>query len=273
MPKIKHTLAALALLLCCFWSASSFALPDNDFQVSLDSTDPAETSILGSNEPLYVLVRYESETPLRFQAVATRNGVVLEVGAVKNPAGLHAPGRSEALAWVSYTNETHVDAVMVMVMDESWSLLDSVSKAVDVKWQREEVAQPRQPSEWVGSLIRAEQRKMDYFYDPEPQKYETLFDLIFFLNIGAIPIYILLQLHMLWHYRYRWRELAIIPLFPYMIVAFYELVGLDIETSMLVTFLFRYTACALLYLCALWLAKRFWQNKLPPPKLYKPPKS
>ena len=43
--------------------------------------------------------------------------------------------------------------------------------------------------------------------------------------------------------------------------------------SMLVTFLFRYTPCALLWLGLVWLAKRFWQHKLPPPKLYKPPKA
>jgi hypothetical protein len=56
-------------------------------------------------------------------------------------------------------------------------------------------------------------------------------------------------------------------------VFFYFIVGFDIETSLQVTFLFRYTPLALLYLVALWIAKRFWQNKLPPPKLYKPPKT
>jgi hypothetical protein len=50
------------------------------------------------------------------------------------------------------------------------------------------------------------------------------------------------------------------------------LVGLEIDESLKVTFLFRYTSLAFLYLVALWLAKRFWQDKLGPPKLYKPPK-
>ena len=96
---------------------------------------------------------------------------------------------------------------------------------------------------------------------------------MFILSMIAIPAYILLQLHMLWRYQYRWRELAMIPVFPYLILGFYLLVGLGIEKSLWVTFLFRYTPLALLYLVALWLAKRFWQNKLPPPKLYKPPKT
>jgi hypothetical protein len=124
----------------------------------------------------------------------------------------------------------------------------------------------------VDTLLKSERRKMDFVYDPAPQKFGDLYDIVFLLTIASFPAYILLQLHMLRRYRYRWRELAVIPLFPYMIVAFYALAGLDIERSLQVTFLFRYTPLALLYLVALWLAKRFWQDKLPPPKLYKPPK-
>ena len=121
--------------------------------------------------------------------------------------------------------------------------------------------------------MKSERRKQDFVYDATPQKYGFIYDILFFLTIASIPAYVLLQLHMLWRYKYRWRELAIIPLFPYLILAFYYIVGLDIETSLQVTFLFRYTLFALLYLVALWTAKRFWQNKLPPPKLYKPPKT
>jgi hypothetical protein len=64
-----------------------------------------------------------------------------------------------------------------------------------------------------------------------------------------------------------------IPIFPYLILAFYMVVGLEIDESLKVTFLFRYTSLAFLYLVALLLAKRFWQDKLGPPKLYKPPKA
>jgi hypothetical protein len=121
--------------------------------------------------------------------------------------------------------------------------------------------------------MKGEKRKQDFVYDASPQKYGFLYDIGFFLTIASIPAYILLQLHMLWRYKYRWRELAVIPIFPFLIVFFYYIAGLDIETSLQVTFLFRYTPLALLYLVALWIAKRFWQKKLPPPKLYKPPKA
>jgi hypothetical protein len=248
------------------------AAPPENVLVTVTALDPAGQSTLGSDELLYGLVKYDSVVPLRFEAIAMHEGSPLEVGAIKNPGVLHAPGTGEALVWVGYTNPTHIDAVRIMVLDEEWRELYQLSQAADVTWQGDASVEPREPAAWVTALTKTERRKMDFVYDPAPQKFGTTYDILFFLTIASIPAYILLQLHMLWHYRYRWRELAAIPLFPYLIVAFYILAGLGIETALLVTFLFRYTPLALLYLVCLWIAKRFWQNKLPPPKLYKPPK-
>ncbi len=267
------SIASIIILSLCLFSVPSIAQPADNVLVTLDSLDPAVTSVLGSEDNLYVKVRYESEIPLRFQAIGMHSGLPLDVGAIKNPAALHAPGNGEALAWVSYNNETRVDAVGVIVLDEQWQQLYTLTKAVEMKWQGFSADQARTPAEWVDTLIRSEQRKIDYFYDPSPNKYSLLYDVVFFLTMISIPAYILLQLHMLWRYQYRWRELAMIPLFPYLILAFYTVVGLEIDESLKVTFLFRYTSLAFLYLVALWLAKRFWQNKLGPPKLYKPPKA
>lgn len=271
MTRLKTPLSVISFLLICLFASWSFALPAENVQVSLVALDPHVSSTLGSNELLYVRVDYTSDIPLRFQAIAMRDGMPLEVGATRNPAYLHAPGSSEALTWVGYTNPTHIDAVAVIVSDEEWRELHRVTKEADVTWREGPSENPREPAEWVESLIKSEKRKMDFVYDPEPQKHGALYDILFFLTIVSIPAYVLLQLHMLWHYRYRWRELAFIPLFPYLIVAFYAIVGLEIETALQVTFLFRYTPLALFYLVCLWLARRLWQKKLPPPKLYKPP--
>ncbi len=271
MSNICKIPAVFFLLNLYLLSSFSFAESTENVLVSLPSVDPAEASTLGSDDLLYVLVDYKSDIPLRFQAIATRSDSVLEVGAIKNPGARPAPGNGEALVWVGYSNPTHIDAVRVMVMDQAWQTLYTIEKKADIRWQGVAAAEPRKPAEWVDKLIRAEQRKSDYFYDPSPKKFGLVYDIVFFLTMVSVPAYILLQLHMLWRYRYRWRELAMIPIFPYLILAFYVAVGLDIEESLTVTFLFRYTPMALLYLVALWLAKRFWQNKLPPPKLYKPP--
>ena len=270
--KLATLLIAGLLLFCASLSAVSAQTVDA-VKVDIIAIDPADSAIIGYEDKLYVKVRYETEVPLRFQAIATLEGRPLEVGAIKNPGGLHAPGSGEALAWVMYLNPTHVDGVRIIVMDPAWQPLRQLSHEADVRWRDVASAEPREPAAWVPPMLKAERRKTDYMYDPAPRKYGTLFDIFFFLNLAAIPAYILLQLHMLWRYRYRWRELAVIPLFAYVIVGFYILVGLDIDTSIMVTFLFRYTPCALLWLVLLWLAKRFWQHKLPPPKLYKPPKA
>ena len=272
MIRLKVAPLVFCLLLLCISFATVFA-QSPDILVDIVAVDPAVSSTLGNDEKLYVKVRYEADVPLRFQAIALREGLPLEFGAIRNPAALHAPGAGEALAWVIYTNLTHVDAVRIIVLDEQWQTLYQVSHEVNVTWQDVASVESRKPAEWVAPLIKADRRKVDYVYDPSPQKHGVLFDIFFFLNLASIPVYVLLQLHMLWHYRYRWRELAVIPIFPFVIVGFYVIVGLDIETSVLVTFLFRYTPCALLWLVLLWLAKHFWQHKLPPPKLYKPPKT
>jgi hypothetical protein len=273
MTRPKSAPLLFCLLFLSVSLINSFAQSTADFQVDIVAVDPAGGATLGNDEKLYVKIVYDAEVPLRFRAIATRDGLPLEVGAIRNPAALHAPGSGEALAWVMYLNPTHVDAVKVTVMDEQWQQLHHLSHEVDVTWQDVASVEPRQLAEWVPPLIKAERRQTDYMYDPAPRKHGALFDFFFFLNLAAIPVYVLLQLHMLWRYRYRWRELAVIPLFPYVIVGFYVVAGLNIETAILVTFLFRYTPCALLWLILLWLAKRFWQHKLPPPKLYKPPKT
>ena len=273
MIRLKFVALIFGLFVSCISLSTAFARSADNVLVDIVAVDPAAQATLGHDEKLYVKIAYESDVPVRFRAIATRDGLPLEVGAIRNPAALHAPGAGEALAWVMYLNPTHVDAVKVMVLDEQWQPLHQLSHEADVTWQDVAAVTPRQLAEWVPGLIRAERRQTDYVYDPAPKKYGVLFDIFFFLNLASIPAYILLQLHMLWRYRYRWRELAVIPIFPYVIVGFYVVAGLDIETSTLVTFLFRYTPCALAWLVLVWLAKRFWQHKLPPPKLYKPPKA
>jgi len=272
MTYLKSAFTLITLLLICLPDPMATAGPETNLQVEIVKLDPGVKSTLGSNEMLYGLVHYESDVPLRFQAIATFEDASLEVGATKNPGVLHAPGSGEALVWVGYTNPTHIDGFKVTVLNEDWQVLRHLTKEADVTWRGEASSNPRAPADWVNALSKTERREMDFVYDPEPQKNETLYDILFFLTIASIPAYVLLQLHMLWRYRYRWRELAVIPIFPYLIVAFYALFGFEIDSSLQITFLFRYTPVALLYLICLASAKRYWQNKLPPPKLYKPPK-
>lgn len=98
MTYLKSTFTVIALSLTCLFYSFSFVLAAEGLQVELVSLDPEIESTLGNDDILYVQIRYESDIPLRFQAIAMRDGIALDVGAVKNPAVLHAQGRGEALA-------------------------------------------------------------------------------------------------------------------------------------------------------------------------------
>jgi len=263
----------MCFLTLAFLGTAAFASNPDGPVIKIVAVDPGIKTRLGSDEKLFVKVEYESDIPLRFQALAMRAGSLLEVGVIKNPAALHPTGHGEALAWVLYTNLTHADAVRVTAFDPKWKEIAQVVADVEVTWTGLAAETPRQEAEWVEPLVKTDWRQTDFVFDPSPRRYGWLFDIFFFLNVASLPAYLLLQLHMLYRYRYRWRELAMIPIFPYLIVGFYTLVGLEIKRSLLITFLFRYTFAAFLWLAALWLAKRYWQDKLPPPKLYKPPKT
>ena len=180
MTYLKNTFFVITLLIVCLCSPSALAQPKDNVLVTLIGLDPGVESTLGNEDMLYVLVRYESDIPLRFQAIAMRDGAVLDVGSIKNPAALHSVGTGEALVWVGYTNPTHIDAVQVTVLDEKWRKLYKLTEEADVTWQGVVAAEPRKPAAWVKSLIKTERRKMDFVYDPSPIKYETLFDIVFF---------------------------------------------------------------------------------------------
>jgi hypothetical protein len=240
--------------------------------VRVVEVDPAAEVLLGNQDNLSARLDYDSDRPLRFVAIGSRDASVLRFGAIRNVIVLHPSGEGDALVSVRYNNPTHIDALTVIVMDEEWNELGRLNYPLSMKWSGKGEQPTRRAAAWIKDLTRSEQSAFDYVYDPEPFRYGTLYDFTFFLCFAAIPFYLLLQSYMLWKYRYRWRELAFIPIFPYLILGFYYLFGLEIETSLQVMFLFRYTFFALLYLVALWLAKRFWQHKLPPPKLYKQPK-
>jgi hypothetical protein len=268
----KNTLLVSLVLLACFWATTSVAETTGNFSVEILDVDPVAHTSLAFEEKLFVRMEYESEVPLRFQAKGVRNGSALDVGSINNFGLLHPPGKGEALAWVMFLNPTHIDAVTVSVYTEEWQRLFHLSREVDITWVEQSLATERVEPEWVKPLDRAEKRLTDIFYDPAPRRFGAIYDVFFYINLGAIPVYILVQLFMLIRYRYRWRELASIPLIPYLIAIFYLIVGLDMERGLMISFLFRYTFVALLWLLLVWLARHYWQGKLPPPKLYKPPK-
>ena len=249
------TILCLSALWIAAWQPLASAQTEPGPQVAILALDPVPPAVLAENDRLHLQIHYQSQSPLRLQATALRQGKELEVGLKSNPGYLHTSGEGEALAWLSFSNPTHIDEVQIRVMDIEWQEIDRISTAVEVNWRGHLDGQAKEPADWVKTLTKQERRKLDFVYDPIPNKQESLFDLIFLITVGTTPVYILLQIYMLRKYRGRWRELAAIPMIATVPMLIYALIGLGITTQQWIAIVFRCAPFALAYLVALWLIK------------------
>lgn len=249
----------LLLFLVFFYSISTLTFTQTVVAASFEVVrlDPAEEKTLGSNEQLYINVQYVSDIPIRFLASALRNGEKREVGAVMSSAALHASGKADAMAWIAFTNPTHIDEVVVTAYDENWDPLGSVSATVDTRWSGAVVETPRNPADWVLELQKKERLKLDYLFDPVPKQPELASDTIFVLALLSIPIYIILQIRMLRRYHQRWRELATVPLITALpLIGYAFWVGIGFNLRLWPPFFMYFMLFASGYLLTLWAVKK-----------------
>lgn len=85
------------LVILAIYSTSSMAL-----SVELIETSPKSPVILNQDEALYVLIRYKSDQPLRFQAIGENLRQKIMDSARFNPSQAYPAGEGEAIAWVAY---------------------------------------------------------------------------------------------------------------------------------------------------------------------------
>lgn len=266
-------LNAVAALFCCAL-LSSVASAENAVatpQVEVLAMHPPTGSALAFNEKVYLRLGYRSVMPLRFQLRALRADELQEVGFAASKASLHVSGEEEALAWLAFDNATHIDKLRITILDVQWQTIATLVLSTDLVWRETQAVQaaPRQAPSWVTELDRIERRKKDYFFDPAPLRHGAVSDALFLLTVAATPLYLILQVQMLRLYRGRWRELAMIPLIAAVPLALFALiVDFDYDAELWLSFLFRATPYALLYLLTLWTVK--WIRGAPPAKPRKP---
>ncbi|MBW2477578.1 MAG: hypothetical protein JRE63_09690 [Deltaproteobacteria bacterium] len=258
----------LALLLVIFTHSLSIpVLAKEDGKVALDITalSPESNSTLGLKEKLYIRIGYECNQPVRFRIMALLNGELSKVGAKTDLPPLHPAGSGEALAWLSFDNTTHIDTLRVIANSADWQPLTQKDFPVDLRWQQSVVDTTRQTPDWVTALTRKQKLKAEYIYDPEPIEKETVIDLIFFICLVSIPLYLYIQVQMLRRYEGRWKELAAIPLISLMPLILVSIAGIGMEFRLWIIFIFRGTPFALTYLVLLWLIKRLRSSPAPKP--------
>lgn len=223
--------------------------------------DPGPGETLAFYDKLYLQITYDSQIALRFQAVPLRKGVELEFGAMESSPSLYPAGQRDALVWVSFSNPTRIDGIEISILDSEWQEVDQLGIDFDVSWNAPMGEQPRKPAEWVGKLIRKERLKQELVFDPTPQKEETIFDLFFLASAMTIPFYLFLQIQFIRKFRGRWRELSAVPIISIAPMIVLSLFGLGLEFRLWVIFIFRGIPLALIYLIALWVAKRFSEDR------------
>lgn len=252
------------ILLCFFFClpvALSCAQSEPNLSARITSVDPGLGATLAANERLYLKVSYESNVSLRLQASARRLGGELEFGLKTSPASLHADGKHDALVWLSFSNPTRIEEVVVELLDIEWKKISQIGINMDTTWTSIPAEQPRELAAWIEPLIRKERLKREMVFDPSPQKKETIFDIFFLIAVLTIPIFLFLQVQFLRHFRGRWRELAAIPIISILPMVVVSLFGFGMEFSYWIVFIFRGMPLALIYLVILWVAKRNSEKK------------
>ncbi|MCW8469687.1 hypothetical protein OQJ19_03310 [Fluoribacter gormanii] len=198
----KFVLIVLIVLLL------SYATIASALNVELSETSPTSPAVLTQDEALYVLIHYQSEQPLRFQAIGKYLGKEIKTDIRMNPSQAYPAGEGQAIAWVSYTKEIQIDSVLVTVYDANWQPLETQSISISALWQEDNGTLSNPKASWVNALNQQQQASMKI-----PQEPLSTWDILFIqLLYFSIPMYWILQLRLLLKWSGRWRKLACIPL-------------------------------------------------------------
>ncbi|PLY01079.1 MAG: hypothetical protein C0623_05910 [Desulfuromonas sp.] len=253
---MKRCLLHIVLAIILLMAVAAPLLASPQLSARIVEFDPKPGASLAFYDKLFLRISYESDIPLRFQAIPMRDGQPLEYGAMGNKPFLQESGKDEALAWVSFSNATHIDEVGVNVLDTEWSKIDHLSVKIDVIWNLPKREERRPVPDWVSRLEKKEEYQLQFVFDPVPDRKETIYDAFFYLSVFSIPFYAFLQIQFLRRWRKRWRELAFIPILSIIPMLIMSVFGLGMEFRLWVIFMFRGMPLALFYLLVLWFAKK-----------------
>jgi hypothetical protein len=201
MPRL-----GLLLVLLMIWPASGLAQRGGtEFQIM--QSDPGFASSLARGEGLFVRLTYRSNRPVRFRMQGYARGAEVKDGAMYNGAPPYPAGDGEALVWLAYRQPMHIDEIRVTALDIGWEPLTSSSVAVDLAWSP--TAGNRVPAAWASRLSNQQQEAVRQQIE---QRDSSGGAPLFFLLVGGVLGYFVLQpLTVLW-LEGRWRLAAAAPL-------------------------------------------------------------
>ncbi len=246
----------LIIFVSCLFVSLSPMPASGAVSARVTAFDPASGARLDAYEKLYLRISYESDMPLRFRVAPYRGEERLDFGVMTSTPMLREAGKHDTLAWISFNNATRIDRISVALLDMEWNQVGQVNVDYDATWSSDPVAEPRQAAEWVRAMTRKSRLRQELVFDPAGAKGESLYDIFFLLSAATIPFYLFLQVRSLRRWRGRWRELATVPIISITPLILLALFGFGMELRLWIIFIFRGIPLALLYLMALWFAKR-----------------
>jgi hypothetical protein len=201
-------LAALLLVLSCVTAHA-------DVAVRVAALDPGTEATLGSDEPFYLRLEFNTPQPVRLWARPYFQGAPVTEGA-RWSGSLERRGESAALSWFSFDGVAEVDEVRIVASPVGGNEEHTVTvQPVTLHWTGG-AKSGRTPAAWVDDLLAAEQieqeRQFADHVNKSAEKYDPLFTV-------ALPLCLLVMLMAsvgvpLWAlrtWRGAWRVAAAVP--------------------------------------------------------------
>lgn len=224
-------------------------------QFIVDEIYPSEKVTFAHKEKSYVRIQYNSLRPIRFLIKAYFKGKEIESTFRLSPQPLYPEGRGEAVAWIGFVGDMHVDRISVQSLDGKWNVLESKELAVDWTWS-EKLLKLKQKNvkPWVGRLSGVQQQMMreqlnqkglrDNFFE------SVVMDILYF----TFALYLLAQYYAFNQAKGSWRKKTLVPLFLFAPAIVYAVIGYMNQSSLWVLILLLAAAISLIYLTFLF----FW---------------
>ena len=232
------------------------ALARAEVRVQVIETDPPSHATLGHWEEFHLRIAYDTDVPVRIRAYPYMSGK--PVPGMTSGSLRHGPGKGEALYWIAYTKPASVDRIIVRAEDDKTQKPFAQTEiAVNLTWTGQKVTVRHPKPDWVLRLqaeseriIREEARA--YSNRPIPW-WETL---LFMAAGWSIPIYIIVQIVVLWRWRGGWRIAAAVPAVPMLGVLLHAIFAFFAGSNLFPLFLLFFCLPALIYLLILVVLRR-----------------
>lgn len=255
-------------ILRCFFLISTMALGLPSMSVSAQTvvhativeTDPKAGSVLQANEPLSVHITYQSDMPLRFETAGYSGGAKIQKSVAMNTAPSYPAGSGEAIAWLSYAEETSIDEVRITLSDKYWKQLDTLSVPIHMTWNGITPQQWRERAPWVTQLSSAHQNMTSQAIRASASGNAggiDMFDILIPLMAWTIPLYFFLQIYMLKKYQGAWCKAALAPLLVMAPVLAYTGIALFSKSNLWPLLMLFVTPVLALYLIGVLICRYF----------------